>query len=117
VTKRVWIGESVYWIFTTRVTTISSYTLKIAETIAHISSTLKLLIFSIPTAVPLELRNSSEVNSKVKVKVILRLTTNQSVSLGIEHPPGAHDQILLSLYESYCPVQLGRLDCLENVGA
>jgi hypothetical protein len=27
----------------------------------------------------------------VKVKVTLRLTVSQSVSLGIEHPPGAHD--------------------------
>jgi hypothetical protein len=31
---------------------------------------------------------------KVKVKVTLRLTVSQSVSLGIEHPPGAHDQFL-----------------------
>jgi hypothetical protein len=33
---------------------------------------------------------------KVKVKVTLRLTVSQSVSLGIEHPPGAHDQILIA---------------------
>jgi hypothetical protein len=33
---------------------------------------------------------------KVKVKVILRLTISQSVSLGIEHPSGAHDQIFFS---------------------
>jgi hypothetical protein len=32
-----------------------------------------------------------------KVKVILRLTISESVSLGIEHPPGAHDQIFFSL--------------------
>jgi hypothetical protein len=33
--------------------------------------------------------------NSVKVKVILRLTISQSVSLGIEHPPGAHDQIFV----------------------
>jgi hypothetical protein len=33
---------------------------------------------------------------KVKVKVILPLTISQSVSLGIEHPPGAHDQIFIA---------------------
>jgi hypothetical protein len=32
---------------------------------------------------------------KVKVKVILRLTISQSVSLGTEHLPGAHDQIYI----------------------
>jgi hypothetical protein len=37
-----------------------------------------------------------KVKVKVKVKVILRLTISQSVSLGIEHPPGAHDQIFIA---------------------
>jgi hypothetical protein len=32
----------------------------------------------------------------VNVNDILRLTTSQSVSLGIEHPPGAHDQIFIA---------------------
>jgi hypothetical protein len=32
----------------------------------------------------------------VKVKVTLRLTVSQSVSLGIEHPLGAHDKIFFS---------------------
>jgi hypothetical protein len=44
---------------------------------------------------------------QVQVKVILRLTISQSVSLGIEHPPGAHDQIyIFFLYESYCPISM-----------
>jgi hypothetical protein len=34
---------------------------------------------------------------KVKVKVTLRLTASQSVCLGVGHPFGAHDQILLFL--------------------
>jgi hypothetical protein len=41
--------------------------------------------------------SSSPLLAKVKVKVILRLTISQSVSLGIEHPPGAHDQIFFFL--------------------
>jgi hypothetical protein len=35
-------------------------------------------------------------HSLVKVKVILQLTISHSVSLGIEHPPGAHDQIFIA---------------------
>jgi hypothetical protein len=38
---------------------------------------------------------------KVKVKVTLRLTVSQSVCLGVGHPFGAHDQILLFLYIFY----------------
>jgi hypothetical protein len=52
------------------VTTISSYTLKITVTIAHVTSHTKSSNSSSGhTAAPLELRNSSEV--KVKVKVTL----------------------------------------------
>jgi hypothetical protein len=61
VTKaRIWIGESVYWIFTT----ISFQTLKITLATAHVTSHPKSSNSSCGhTAVPLELRNSSEVNS------------------------------------------------------
>jgi hypothetical protein len=72
------------------VTTISSYTLKVTVTIANVTSHTK---SSNPssghTAVLLELRNLSQVNCKVKVKVTLRLTVGQSVSLGVEPPFGA----------------------------
>jgi hypothetical protein len=52
-------------------TIISSYTLKITVTIAHVTSHTKSSNSSSGhTAVPFELRNSSEVNSKVKVKSI-----------------------------------------------
>jgi hypothetical protein len=52
-----------------------------------------------------------------KVKVILRLTISQSVSLGIEHPPGAHDQIFIApllLRSSFCgaPSLTRRCVCL-----
>jgi hypothetical protein len=36
------------------------------------------------------------VSLRVKVKVILRLTISQSVSFGIEYPPGTHDQIFIA---------------------
>jgi hypothetical protein len=53
----VWIAESVYWIFTI----ISSYTLKITETIAHVTSHTNSSNSSAGnTAVPLEIWNSSE---------------------------------------------------------
>jgi hypothetical protein len=35
---------------------------------------------------------------KVKVKVILRLTVSELVSLGVE-PHGAHDQIFVTLWQ------------------
>jgi hypothetical protein len=35
---------------------------------------------------------------KVKVKVTLRLTASQSVSLGVEPPSGAHDQICFTVW-------------------
>jgi hypothetical protein len=41
----------------------------------------------------IELNSQQTTAWVVKVKVILRLT---SVSLGIEHPPGPHDQIVFS---------------------
>jgi hypothetical protein len=67
------------------VTTTSSYTLKITVTIAHATSHTKSSDSpSGRTAAPLELRNSSEVNSQIKVKVTLRLTVSQSVCLGVE---------------------------------
>jgi hypothetical protein len=37
-----------------------------------------------------------QVQVQVQVQVALRLTVSQSVSLGIEHPPGAHDQIFIA---------------------
>jgi hypothetical protein len=36
------------------------------------------------------------VSLQVQVQVTLRLTVSQSVSLGIGHPPGAHDQIFIA---------------------
>jgi hypothetical protein len=48
---------------------------------------------------------------KVKVKVTLRLTVSQSVCLGVGHPFGAHDQILLLpffLSENCFSLLLGR---------
>jgi hypothetical protein len=39
--------------------------------------------------------NLGRVN-QVQVQVTLRRTVSQSVSLGIEHPPGAHDQIFIA---------------------
>jgi hypothetical protein len=39
--------------------------------------------------------STAEFSAQVKVKVTLRLTVSQSVSLGIEHLPGAHDQIFI----------------------
>jgi hypothetical protein len=51
------------------VTTISSYTLKITETIAHVTSHTKSCnYFSGHTAVPLKLLNSSEVNSHSHIR-------------------------------------------------
>jgi hypothetical protein len=44
----------------------------------------------------LELKKSRTVTVTVQVQVTLRLTVSQSVSLGIEHPPGAHDQIFIA---------------------
>jgi hypothetical protein len=35
--------------------------------------------------------------TQVKVKVTLRLTASQSVSLGVEPPSGAHDQIFFTI--------------------
>jgi hypothetical protein len=63
VTKtRVWIGESVYWILT------SFYTLKIIVTIAHVTSHTKSSNSSSGhNAVPLELWNSREVNSRSRI--------------------------------------------------
>jgi hypothetical protein len=37
------------------------------------------------------------VSLQVQVQVTLRLMVSQSVSLGIEHPPGAHDQIFIAV--------------------
>jgi hypothetical protein len=40
-----------------------------------------------------------------QVKVTLRLTVSQSVSLGVEPPPGAHDQIFIAVWQlqsCYC---------------
>jgi hypothetical protein len=39
------------------------------------------------------------VSSRVKVKGTLRLTASQSISLGVEHPPGAHDQIFITVWQ------------------
>jgi hypothetical protein len=63
VTKtRVWIGDSVYWIFTSH-NYNSSYILKITVTTAHVTSHTKSSDSSSGhTAVPLELWNSSDVN-------------------------------------------------------
>jgi hypothetical protein len=36
------------------------------------------------------------INLQVQVQVTLRLTVSQSVSLGIKHPPGAHDQMFIA---------------------
>jgi hypothetical protein len=44
---------------------------------------------------------------QVKVKAMLRVMISQSVSLGIEHPPGAHDQIFVApqlLRSCFCGV-------------
>jgi hypothetical protein len=49
------------------VTTISSYTFKITVTIEHVTSHTKSSKSSGHTAVPLELRNSSEVNSHSRI--------------------------------------------------
>jgi hypothetical protein len=49
------------------VTTISSYTLKITVTTAHVTSHTKSYNSCGHTAVPLELRNSSEVNSHSRI--------------------------------------------------
>jgi hypothetical protein len=63
---RVWIGESIYWILV--VTTISSYTQKITVTIAHETTHAKPSNSSSDnTGVPLELRNSTEVNSRSRI--------------------------------------------------
>jgi hypothetical protein len=78
------------------VTTISSYTLKITGIIAHATSHNKSSNYSSGhTVVPLELRNSSEVNSEVEVEVTLRLTASQSVSLGVEPHLGLMTRYLL----------------------
>jgi hypothetical protein len=60
------------------VTTISSYTLKITVTIAHVTSHTKFSNSSGHSVVPLELRNSSEVNSESESYVT---TDGQSASL------------------------------------
>jgi hypothetical protein len=44
------------------------------------------------------LQTSYSNSVKVKVKVTLRLTASQSVSLGVEPPSGAHDQIFFTLW-------------------
>jgi hypothetical protein len=63
----VWIGESVYW-SSLVVTTSSSYTLEITVTISRITSHTKSSNSSSGhTAVPLELRNSREVNSHSRI--------------------------------------------------
>jgi hypothetical protein len=53
---------------------------------------------------------------KVKIKVTLRLTSSQSVSLGVEHPPGAYDQIFITVWQLrssvlWTPLTTGRV-CL-----
>jgi hypothetical protein len=53
------------------------------------------------------LSSDMKLKVKVKVKVILRLTISQSVSLGIEHPPGPMTRYLL-LLDRYGLVSLGR---------
>jgi hypothetical protein len=79
----VWIGESVYWI----VTTNNSYTLKITVTIAHITShTESYNSSSGHTVVPLELRNSSEVNSDSESESYVT-TESQSASLSWNKAP------------------------------
>jgi hypothetical protein len=42
-------------------------------------------------------RHVSNWELKVKVKVTLRVTASQSVSLGVEHPPGTHDQVFITV--------------------
>jgi hypothetical protein len=61
---RVWICESVYGIFTSR---NYNYTLKITVTIAYVTSHTKFQFFFWHTAVPLEIRNASEINSNSRI--------------------------------------------------
>jgi hypothetical protein len=48
---------------------------------------------------------------QVEVEVTLRLTASQSVCLGVRHPFGAHDRILLF------PSIAGKLLCSSSWGA
>jgi hypothetical protein len=52
-------------------------------------------------------KNSLTTQVKVKVKVTLRLTVGQSISLGVEPHLGLMTRYLL-LFESYCLVFVGR---------
>jgi hypothetical protein len=103
---RVWIGELVYWIFTSR--NYSSYTLKIIITTACVTSHTKSSNSSSGhTVFPLELRNSSEVNSKVKSKSHCDWrSVGQSVLVSSPHL-GLMTRYLL-LFDSYSLVIVGR---------
>jgi hypothetical protein len=83
------------------VTTISYYILKIIVSIAHVTSHTKSSNSSSDhTAVPLELRNSSEVNSQVKVSQGHITTDGQSVSKSwCRAPSGPHDQIFITVWQ------------------
>jgi hypothetical protein len=86
--------DLIYWIFIQLVTTVHK---SLPDTLSSSSDWTLYWNYS-----DFHLNSLSLV--KVQVQVTLQLTVSQSVSLGIEHPPGAHDQIFIAprLLRSAC---------------